>query len=62
MEKALRAVVTHNSSIRWVALDHNVPKSTLGDRVYGRVQPGSKSGPERLLSDTEEADLVTLIL
>ena len=61
MEKALRAVVIHKSSIRRAALDYSVPKSTLGDRVLGRVQPGSRSGPERLLSDTEEVELVAFV-
>ncbi|XP_065893476.1 uncharacterized protein [Dysidea avara] len=61
MEKALRAVIIHKSSIRRAALDYSVPKSTLGDRVLGRVQPGSRSGPERLLSDTEEAELVAFV-
>jgi len=54
MEKALKVVLIHNSSIPQAALDCKVPKCTLGDRVHGRVQPGSKSGPEQLLSDTED--------
>jgi len=46
MEKAFRAVVTHNSSIRRAAFDYSVPKSTLGDRVHGRVQPGSSTATQ----------------
>ena len=61
MEKALKGVVVNNESIRRAALDYKVPKSTLGDRVHGRVQPGSRSGPERLLSDAEEAELVAFV-
>ena len=38
MEKALKAVLIHHSSIQRAALDYKVPKSTLGDRVHGRVQ------------------------
>jgi len=37
-------------------------ESILGDKVHGRVQPGSNSGPEWLLSDTEEAELVPFVI
>ena len=39
----------------------NVPKSTLQDRLTGRVVFGSKSGPESYLSEQEEKELVTFI-
>lgn len=61
MEKALNAVITQGISIRRAALDYGVPKSTLGDRVSGRVVPGSTSGPKRILSDEEEEDLVAFV-
>jgi len=48
--------------ITQAALDYSVPKFTLGDRVHGRVQQGSRSGPEWLLSDTEEAELVAFVI
>ena len=38
-----------------------IPKSTLGDRISGRVLPGSKSGPKRHLNDEEEEELVTFL-
>ena len=57
MERALKAVVNGNHSIRQAAEEFNVPKSTLGDRVSGRTQMGSVSGPPRILTDKEEAEL-----
>lgn len=61
MEKALDAVVSKHASIRRAALDYGVPKSTLGDRVSGRVLPGSVSGPSTYLTAEEEEELVTFL-
>ena len=44
MEKALKAVLYENFSIREAAETYDAPKSTLGDRVCGKVLPGSISG------------------
>ena len=62
MERALKAVVNGNHSIRQAAEEFNVPKSTLGDRVSGRTQMGSVSGPPRILTDKEEAELVKFLI
>ena len=40
---------------------YNVPKSTLLDKLTGRVAFGSKSGPESYLSASEEEELVAFI-
>jgi len=40
----------------------DVPKSTLSDRVTGRVLPGALSGPGRYLRDQEEDELVHFLL
>ena len=45
MSKALKAVIEQRLSIRRAAEDYGVPRSTLGDRVSGRVLPGAVSGP-----------------
>ena len=57
MKGAVDAVVTSNLSVRRAAMQYNVPKSTLGDRVSGRVQPGSVSGPAKYLTLSEEDEL-----
>ena len=61
MEQALHAVVSGGSSVRRAALDYNVPKSSLGDRVSGRTVPGSKSGPLPYLNTMEEAEVVQFL-
>ena len=58
MEKALKAVIGDGYSVRRASEIFNVPKSTLGDRVSGRVIPGSTSGPEKYLTLNEERELV----
>ena len=45
MSEALSAVVTGGMSVREAATHFGVPKSTLGDRVSGRVLSGAVSGP-----------------
>ena len=34
-------------TVRRSTLEHDVPRSTLGDRVSGKVLDGSKSGKKR---------------
>ena len=48
-------------SINQAATVHGVPKSTLKDRVSGRVQHGSKPGPEPYFSKEEEAEISTFL-
>ena len=49
-------------TVRRAALEYNVPKSTLHDRVSGRVKPGAKPGPSRYLNDEEEEEIVRWII
>ena len=60
MKKALDAVM-QGTSIRGAALDYRVPKSTLGDRASSRVMPGGINGPNRILNDEEETELVSFL-
>jgi len=39
-----------------------VPKSTLGDRISGRVLPGASCGPKGYLTPEEEEELVNFLL
>ena len=61
MKLAMQAVVEKGMSIRTAAEIFRVPKSTLGDRISGRVLPGMTSGPARYLSQREEEELVTFL-
>ena len=61
MKLAMQAVLEKGLSIRTAAEIYRVPKSTLGDRISGRVLPGTTSGPARYLSQREEEELVTFL-
>ena len=54
MERALKAIISEGLSVRCAALQFSVPQSSLGDRVSGRVVPGTSSGPARYLTTAEE--------
>ena len=58
MLAATKAVIEGGMSVCQAAELHQVPKSTLGDRVSGRVLPGDRSGPHTYLSREEEEELV----
>ena len=61
MANAFEAV-KKGSSIRHAAEEYDVPRSTLADRISGRVVPGTNSGPSKYLSTEEEDELVQFLL
>ena len=61
MEQAMKAVIHDGMSIRKAACVYGVPKSTLGDRISGKVLPGTKSGPPSYITEKEEQELVTFM-
>lgn len=58
LHEAVTAVQQQKLSIRRAAMEFEIPKSTIHDRISGRVPFGSRSGPERYLTDQEECELV----
>ena len=60
MSRAYKAVIA-GMCIRRVAEEYNVPRSTLHDRVSGKVVLGSKSGPRKYLDSNEEAELANFL-
>ena len=56
------AAVNKGESVRRAALKYGIPKSTLDDRVTGKVIHGVKSGPHPYLSLSEEEELVSFFL
>ena len=57
IDKALDAVQKKTFTVQRAAEEFGVPKSTLHDRISGRVQVGGHSGPSKYLSDEEEDEL-----
>ena len=53
---AMQAVVD-GSSISGAAREYSVPRTTLQDRVHGKVIHGTKPGPKRYLNEVEEKKL-----
>ena len=62
LRRAYTAVMEDKISIRQAAVEYNVPRSTLGDRVRGRVLSGAVSGRQPYLSRGEEDELVCFII
>ena len=53
MEKAVEAVNCDGVSVRRAAADYNIPKSTLYDRLSGKVLPGSVCEAPKYLTDSD---------
>jgi len=62
MSQAYSSVINNGLSVRRAALEYDVPRATLGDRVSGKVLAGSKSGKQRYLDDDEEEELVRFLI
>ena len=54
MKAAMKSVIDKNTPVSRAAKIHGVPKSTLHDRISGKVCHVDKPGPEKLLSLVEE--------
>lgn len=54
--------VSEGMSVRRAVYEFGVPKSTLQDRITGKVGLNARSGPERYLDDIEEEKLVNFLL
>ena len=62
MQLAVEALKENKYTIREATVAYNVPQSTLGDRVSGRVQMVGKSGPDTYLTPHEEKELVQFLI
>lgn len=56
------SVASERMSIRKAAEEHGVPRSTLHDKVSGKVALKARSGTKKHLTDEEEAHLVDFLL
>ena len=62
MRRDLEAVTEGKMGVNRAALEFNVPRTTLKDRVSGRVIHGSNMGPMMYLTYEEEKELVDFLL
>ena len=60
--KAIDACTCEGIAIREAAIRFGILKSTLGDRISGRVLVGSTSGPKPYINIEEEGELVRFLL
>ena len=59
MNSTVNSVLDEGMSIRRAALRHGIPKSSLGDKVSGRVMVDAQCGPATYLSQREETSTVS---
>ena len=62
MMKALDAVVKGKMGVNRAALEFNVPRTTLKDKIAGRVAHGCNMGPKPYLTYEEEQELVEFLM
>ena len=60
MEKAIEAVMS-GVRINRAAMEHGIPRTTLKDRVSGRVGHGDNPGSDPYLSKEEERELAVFL-
>ena len=62
IEKAYDAVKSGDMSIRRAAEEYGIPRTTLHNKVSGKVDKVVKSGPKTYLTDEEECKLVEFLV
>ena len=62
MKRTLEAVAEGKMGVNRAALEFNVPRTTLKDRISGRVIHGSNMGPKTYLTHEEEKELVDFLV
>jgi len=61
MQGALKAIA-EGMGVNRAAMEYGVPRTTLKDRVAGRVEHGCKSGRSPYLTHEEEQELVDYLI
>jgi hypothetical protein len=62
MTKALADINSGKCYVRRAAEDYCIPKSTIYDRLSGKVVPGSVCGAHRYLTESKENELEAFLL
>ena len=58
----MKSVIDENTPVSRAANKYGVPKSTLHDRISGKVCHGDKPGPKQLLSPAEEEEFSNFLI
>ena len=61
MIAAMEAVKSGEMGANRAVLEHGVPKTTLKDRISGRVKHGKNPGPTSFLTNEEENELASFL-
>ena len=61
MLQAMDAVKSGKMGVNRAAVEHGVPRTTLKDRIAGRVVHGTNMGPKAYLTHEEEKELVKFL-
>lgn len=62
LENAIKLVNSQTLSIRGASRRYNIPKSTIIDKLHGKSNLQSRSGPKPVLSETDENTLVEWLI
>ena len=62
MQAAIDAVKSGRMGVNRAALEFGVPRTTLKDRIAGRVVHGTRSGPKPHLTPQEEKELADFLV
>ena len=62
MEQAIKSITLRGMSVREAAEQYNIPKSTIYDRLSGKVLPNMSCGAPKYLTDNEERELATFLI
>jgi len=57
MENAIHDMTDGNMPVLWAAKKHGLPKSSLHDRISGKVSHGDRPGPKPSLTAAEESEI-----
>ena len=62
MAKAINAVISKEMGVNKTAEQFDMPRTTLKDRISGRVKHGAKPGPPGFLTPEEDQELVDFLV
>ena len=62
MEQAIKSITLRGMSVREAADQYNISKSTIYDRLSGKVLPNMSCGAHKYLTDNEKRELAKFLI